>query len=428
MSTILCYLYFLILTGIGFYLLYKPSGIISMPFDHSRKMRCTGTELLIIFIFATGLIGLIPVLAIRLAVLELLCIIGIFRSEHKAVFSVPMILFGLFISWEIIGLSYTPSKTYGIRMILKYIYPFLLALFTSAVVRDKEIFLKAALSARWTAALSISIYFIPGIALLFTEVFWNRAALATHYISLCIFSLGMLYVSNKKIKNLFWTILFILPCFIWVFRTDIMGSAVAISTFFLIKYRIKSLPFIVIIAIFAVCSIFYIPSVKKKMYFRPDEVTVADFLSGNVDENNINTSGRKAGWEDVENWFYKGHELVGSGTGRVQTYFYTEAVGWRRGGQLHNDFLVLMCDNGLIGLALFILSYVAILLHCTVIYRRSRSNAIKMCALIAGSSLWGVFVTMYSDNTLAYSMATLSYPWGFYGMTLGMQAKEKRFK
>ncbi len=44
-----------------------------------------------------------------------------------------------------------------------------------------------------------------------------------------------------------------------------------------------------------------------------------------------------------------------------------------------------------------------------------------MAALVAGSSLLGVFVTMYSDNTLSYSMVTLSFPWGFYGMALGLK-------
>jgi hypothetical protein len=32
----------------------------------------------------------------------------------------------------------------------------------------------------------------------------------------------------------------------------------------------------------------------------------------------------------------------------------------------------------------------------------------------------GVFVTLYSENTVNYSMATLSMPFGFYGMMLGL--------
>ena len=117
--------------------------------------------------------------------------------------------------------------------------------------------------------------------------------------------------------------------------------------------------------------------------------------------------------------------MTGAGTGRVQTWFYEEAVGWESGGQTHNDFLVLMCDNGLIGLSLYLLMYVAVLLHCIVLYHRQRDPMIRLCTIVAGASLFGVLVTMYSDNTVSYSMATLSYPWGLYGMALGL-AKAKK--
>lgn len=425
MATLLCFVYFIVLTVIGFYLVYKPYGVISAPFDRSLKMRCKGTELLLIFIFATGLIGLMPVLAIRLAVLEVLCIIGIYKSHSSPIFSFPIILFILFIVWEIWGLSYTPSTEFGFRMILKYIYPLLLALFASSVVRDKEIVLKSLLSARWVAAFTILIYFVPILLPLFIGVFWHPAALATHYIPMSMISLALYIYSNKKAKNLIFFVIFSLPCFIWVFRTDIMGLFVALSAFALIKYRLKAVPVVLLLGVLSVASLFYIPSIKAKMYYNPDEVSLSDFLTGNVDETNINTSGRGPMWEDCKRWFYEEHELIGSGTGRVQKYMYTEATGFRKGGQIHNDFLVLMCDNGLIGLSLYLLSALGAFIHCVYIYHKQSSSAVlRMCAIVAGSSLLGVVVTMYSDNTLSYSMATLSYPWGLYGMTLGLKKKE----
>lgn len=425
MATLLCFVYFIVLTVTGFYLVYKPYVVISAPFDRSLKMRCTGTELLLIFIFATGLIGLMPVLSIRLAVLEVLCIIGIYKTRNKPVYSFPIILFFIFILWEIWGLSYTPSLEFGVRMILKYIYPLLLALFASSIVRDKEIILKSVLSARWVAAFTIFIWFVPIFLPLFAGVFWNRAALATHYITMSMISLALFLYSNKKTKNLIFFVIFSLPCFIWVFRTDIMGLVVALSAFSLIKYRLKAVPIVILLGVLSVAALFYIPSIKAKMYINPDAVSLNDFLTGNVDENNINTSGRGPMWEDCRNWFYESHELIGSGTGRVQKYMYTEATGFRKGGQIHNDFLVLMCDNGIIGLSLYLLSVAGIFVHCIYIYHRKRySTVLRMCVLVAGSSLLGVVVTMYSDNTLSYSMATLSYPWGLYGMALGLKQKE----
>ena len=38
----------------------------------------------------------------------------------------------------------------------------------------------------------------------------------------------------------------------------------------------------------------------------------------------------------------------------------------------------------------------------------------------AGASSAGTLLTMYTDNVINYTMATLSYPCGFYGMMLGL--------
>ncbi len=425
MSLATCFIVFIYLTYKAFSLLYAPVGYLPSPYDKTQSMGCTGSELLLIFIFTTGLLGIQPLLSVRLAILEVLCVLGIMRCGNRPVFSTPVVLYIVFLCWTLIGITYTPVPQYGVRMVLKYIYPLLVVLLASAVVRHGEIMLKAMLNARKVALASIVVASVPFLMSIVGAVFWNRAALATHYIIFAVFSLGLFYFSNERKQNLIWFIVFCLPCVLWVFRTDIMGTMVALSAFFIIRYRFKALPFIVLLAVLSVASIFYIPSVKEKMFFRPDEVTITDFLTNNVDESSINTSGRNQMWEQVMP-FYERSKMVGQGTGRVQTFFYTEIQGFGRGGQLHNDFLLLLCDNGLVGITLLILAYLAVLLHCILIYKRHHDGLIRFCVVTAGASLLGVMVTMYSDNTVSYSMATLSYPWGLYGMTLGLLQAQKQ--
>lgn len=424
MSTIICYAVFLYLVYKGFKQLYTPLGYLTSPYSETQIMGCTGSELLLIFIFTTGLLGIQPVLSLRLAILEVLCILGLMACPQKPVYSIPIILFFVFIGWTLIGIFYTPSPIFGIRMVLKYIYPLLVALLASAVVRNGEITLKSMLNARKMAFWSIILISLPLISDIVKHLFWNKAALATHYITIAIFSLALFYFSDEKKKNLIWFVIFCLPCLIWVFRTNIMGTMIALSAFFTIKYRFKALPIIGLLACLSIASIFYIPSVKEKMFFRPDEVTITDFLTNNVREDNINTSGRNQMWKQVMP-FYEQNKMLGEGTGRVQKFFYTEIIGFGRGGQLHNDFLLMLCDNGLIGLMFFILTYIAIFIHCIKIYHRNQDPLIKLCAITSGASLLGVMVTMYSDNTVSYSMATLSYPWGLYGMVLGLIQAQK---
>lgn len=419
--TFIALLIFVILTVWEMKLFFTPEVEWRMPYGSGATMRLSGKEALVILMFATAYIGLTPVLSLRLGFLELLSLIGAIMVTSRVKLSWPMWLFMIFIIWEVIGLTYSVSVSYGIRMILKYIYPFVFAIFAARVVKDGEVMVSAGIWARRVATVAICLTLIPSIRLLVGHFFWFDAAMTTSIITMAIFSFSLVEFSDEKKKNLWWGLGFCLPCIILVFRTDIFGTVVALATFFILKYRAKGLPIAAALGILGLCSMFYIPAVKNKMFFKPDEVTMIDYVTGNYDEDNVRTNGRKQVWEDVENWFFKDNEEMGSGTGRVQYYFYEEAQDWRRGGQLHNDFLVLKCDNGLIGLILFGLSYFAITLHCIYLYHKGRSPYTRLAAMVAGASLMGVFVTMHSDNTLSFSMCTLSFPWGFYGMALGIE-------
>jgi hypothetical protein len=84
----------------------------------------------------------------------------------------------------------------------------------------------------------------------------------------------------------------------------------------------------------------------------------------------------------------------------------------------------MMCDNGMIALVLYIIISLLIFLHAFNVYWSTDSPVLQLCAIVTGASMMGVFVTLYSDNTVNYSIATLSMPYGFYGMMLGLQKKE----
>lgn len=426
MITALCLLIFIILTFWLYKFLGRNEVEVRLPRDKETIIDCNGYETIIIAMFATSWIGLSPVLSIRLGVLELLCIIVLLKCPNKLPFSFPLGMYLVFLLWIVIGIYYGTSRDYGFRMFLKYLYPFAFALMTAKVVRDGSVFMASGLWSRYIGTIGAVFTVLPFTRFFIQNFLWYIAAYVTGLITLIVFSLELYYQSDdkkEKRNNLLWALVLCLPCLIVVFRTDIFGTAVAISMFYLIKYKIKALPIIGAIGILGLCIMFYVPSVKNKMFINPDTVTMTDYLQGNIQEDNVQTNMRKFMWESATQMFYDGHEMYGSGTGRVQKFFYTEATDARRGGQLHNDFLVLKCDNGLVGLILFIAAYIIVFLHCLKIYNDYEDVHLKTCAIVAGSALLGIFVTMFSDNTLSYSMVTLSAPWGFYGMTLGMKYK-----
>lgn len=425
---LLNYLYFLIITFLGYKWLTGSGRTLTNPLNRGQKMWLDGPEMFWVLTFSTGLLafsapGALDLMAIRLLVLEVFCIVGLFIVQRKAVWSAAGVLYIFYLLWICFGLFYSSAPFYGFRVILKYIYPLLVMLFASAAVRDGEVFLKAGFGARMVAVLSIIFAFVPFIGQLVPGVFWYGTACAINYISICVFSLALFYYTNERKKNLFYTLLFMLPCFIWVFRTSIMGTGVALMAFAFFRYKVKSLPIIAGLIIAGVIAVFTIPSLKEKM-FKDENVTIEQLQSGQVTQDNINSNARFAMWESLQNRFYKGNEITGSGTGSVQQYMYTHYVF---GGLkvTHGDFVQMMCDNGVVALILYIITCLFVIMHSFTIYNRCVGGFLKMCAITAGSAMAGVLVTLFSDNVVNYSMATLSMPFGFYGMALGLWKAEK---
>lgn len=424
------YIYFLIITVMGTKFLFTKQDIISHPLDKKKKLLFDGPELFWLLTFSTGLFafsapGVLDLMAIRLMVLEVYCIIGLFVVKRSSQWSIAVILYMIYMLWLLIGLSYTTSPSYGFRVILKYSYPLLIILFASAAVRNKEVFLKAGLTARIVAIVSIAVSFIPLIPYLVPGVFWYSTARCINYISMFVFSLALYYHGGKDKKDLLLCILFITPCILWVYRTSILGTTIALMTFFFFKYKFKSLPVILGVLILFIIAVFTIPSINEKMFNKGSDMNIEKLKRGNISKDDINSNARFAMWDHLEKRFYHNKELAGSGTGAVQNYMYSNFIF---GGLKvpHNDYVQICCDNGIIGVTLYLSIIVSVIMHCFREYNRKNSKSIKMCAIIAGSSLAGVALTMYTDNVVNYSMATLSYPFGFYGMMLGLIKGEKK--
>ena len=424
------YIYFLVITIIGIKFLFAKQERVVHPLNKKKKLLLDGPELFWVLTFSTGLLafsgpGVLDLMAIRLMILEFLCIIGLFIVKRKPQWNIAAILYLIYMIWLVIGLSYTTSLVYGFRVILKYSYPLLIMFFASAVVRDKEVFIKAGLGARVVAIVSIGFSFIPLLSYLVPGVFWYGTARSIHYISICIFSLALYYHGGKEKKDLLLCILFMIPCILWVLRTSIMGTTMALATFFFFKYKMKSLPVIFGITLLFIVAIFTIPSIKEKMFKDGgNSISMEQLRQGRVSKDDINSNARFAMWEHLKEHFYYKKEVIGSGTGSVQNYMYSNYIF---GGLRvpHNDYVQMSCDNGLIGIVLYLLLIGSIIMHCFIEYNKKNSTAIKMCAIVAGSTMAGVVLTMYTDNVVNYSMATLSYPFGFYGMMLGLIKGEK---
>ena len=120
MTNIICAIFFVVLSGMAYKFYAQEYGYVRVPMHSDARMKCNGLELLVIFMYTTGLIGIMPVLSIRLAVLEVICVLGILKATEKIELSAPLKIFLIFLIWLVIGIFYTPNFEFGIRMILAF--------------------------------------------------------------------------------------------------------------------------------------------------------------------------------------------------------------------------------------------------------------------------------------------------------------------
>jgi O-antigen ligase len=140
--------------------------------------------------------------------------------------------------------------------------------------------------------------------------------------------------------------------------------------------------------------------------------------------DDIDSSGRFTMWKWSLKNFYEGKELQGSGLGVLQAVFYSGSHPFGAIRIIHNDYIQILCDTGIIGLILYGLIMVALFFHSFHSFlKKNQVQVVRIAALISGVSLAGILSTLYTDNVVNYTLMTLSYPFGIYGMFLGLNKK-----
>lgn len=437
MGNIINIIAFLILNATFLVFMFRYSARLKNPLNSSKFLLLEGPEMFLVILFATGTLALsssgggqgtgsgLNLQAIRLALLEALLVMSYFMASHKPTWGIGTISYLVYMIWLLYSMTYSGAGQYGWRYILKYIYPLLIMLSASAIVRDEEVFLAICVWTRRVAVCSLFVFFFPFVNRIIGGLFWYATALSIHYVIIICISLALYFFYGKDIKDLILAIIFVFPCIFMVHRTGLLATFGAIAVFCFYKYKWISLPYIAGVLAIGLGIVFYVPSFHNKMFWKDKEntLTVADLREGNISEEDIRNNGREAVWEMLKEEFYYGHELKGSGIGSCQKFLYANPTIVK---QTHGDYVQMKCDTGDIGMGLYILIAVMVIVHCFIVnVKPSNPDYIKCCAIIVASSLVGNYFAMYSDNAVTYTMATTGYPFGFYGAMLGMLNKYK---
>ena len=348
-----------------------------------------------------------------------------------------MTMYMIFFLWLCFAMTYTTTYRQGTMMLVKYSLPLLfLYLGYSSLRNEKDliIFLKVV---NFTACVYCLImggvswrltpwlyYFLDGIVSVY-------AAFADFLVAVFIVPI-ILYWLTKDKKYIYCALWMVLSTVLQSVRTG-MGGMVLVFTFAMyLRYKQRSLPGIIFAGVVFISVILFVPSVNEK-FFGEDAGTVTgeDIVQGNaLSLDNIEMSGREYLWENAKKYCYEGHEIKGKGLGAAEYFCKHLMYADGKESKMHNDYIVLMCDTGNVGVGLLILFYVVVLVKVIahVVLRKS-SVLVKLTGIMALSSMAGIAFCMYFDNVVSNSMQSMIIPYiylGFFLKALDIEGKNRR--
>lgn len=351
-----------------------------------------------------------------------------------------MILYIIFFIWLVLGMTYTNVPRSGFMMLVKYSLPLLfLFLGYSALNNEKDliVFLTTV-----NVVACVYCFFIGGQGyklipwFYFGPIGWQFATYASfaNFLTSIFIVPIILYWLTKDKKFIFCALWMVLSTILEAVRTGMGGMVLVFGIATFLRYKTKSLPGLFAAGAMFIGVILFVPSVNEK-FFGEDAGTVTgeDIVQGNaLSLDNIEMSGREYTWERAKVACYYGNELFGSGLGE-SGYFIKYSMSDNKdevSGKMHNDYLELLCDSGLVGIILLAIFYVVLILKvfAHVVLRRS-TVLVKLTGIMALSTMAGIGFSMYFDNVVSMSMQAMVMPYiylGFFLKALDIEGKNKR--
>jgi O-antigen ligase len=239
----------------------------------------------------------------------------------------------------------------------------------------------------------------------------------------------MLYWLTKEKKYIFCALWMVLSTVLESVRTGMGGMLLVFCTALLLKNKAKAIPGLAVAGAMFLSVVLFVPSVNEK-FFGEDAGTVSatDIVQGDaMSMDNIEMSGREYMWERVMDNCYYGNETFGGGLGTSGRFVKNYGEATQGLVMMHNDYLQILCDTGIVGIVLIILFYLSVVLKVTsnVALRRS-STLVKLTGIMALSSLAGIAFSMYFDNVVSNSMQSMVMPYIYIGFFLKALDLEKR--
>ena len=359
----------------------------------------------------------------------------LFAGKVRMKFEFMTVMYSIFFLWLCCTMTYTTVPRDGAMMLIKFLLPMLfLWLGYSALNNEKDliIFLKVV-----NVVACVYCMFIGGQGcklmpwLYYGPIggqFSKYAGFADFLTTVFIVPI-LLYWLTKEKKYIFCALWMVLSTVLESVRTGMGGMMLVFCIALLLKNKAKAIPGLAFAGAMFLSVVLFVPSVNEK-FFGDDAGTVSasDIVQGDaMSMDNIEMSGREYMWERVLDNCYYGNETFGGGLGTSGRFVKNYGAETQGNLMMHNDYLQILCDAGIVGIVLIILFYLSVIMKVTsnVALRRS-SSLVKLTGIMALPSLVGIAFCMYFDNVVSNSMQSMVMPYIYIGFFLKALEMEKR--
>lgn len=357
----------------------------------------------------------------------------LFVGKVRIKFEFMTVMYSIFFLWLCYTMTYTTVPRDGAMMLVKFSLPMLfLWLGYSGLRNEKDliIFLKVV---NIVACIYCGIIggfastFVPPLYGFCMGIFSTYAGFADFLTAVFIVPL-MLYWLTKEKKYIYCALWMVLSTVLESVRTGMGGMMLVFCIALLLKNKAKAIPGLAVAGAMFLGVVLFVPSVNEK-FFGEDagKVSATDIVQGDaMSLENIEKSGREYMWERVLDNCYYGNETFGGGLGTSGRFVKNYGEATQGLVMMHNDYLQILCDTGIVGIVLIALFYLSVILKVTsnVVLRRS-STLVKLTGIMAFSSLAGIAFAMYFDNVVSNSMQAMVMPYIYIGFFLKALDLEK---
>ena len=433
MKTILSLIIFIVLTYWVGQIYFGKKKLRLVEYSKDEHYLLSQNMYFVIFTVCTAPIFLGSLALLKYGLWFVAMLALLFVGKVRIKFEFMTVMYSIFFLWLCYTMTYTAVPRDGAMMLIKFSLPMLfLWLGYSGLRNEKDliIFLKVV-----NIAACIYCGFMGGFAATFIPplygfcmgIFSTYAGFADFLTAVFIVPL-MLYWLTKEKKYIYCALWMVLSTVLQSVRTGMGGMMLVFVIALLLKDKVKSLPGLAVAGAMFLGVVMFVPSVNEK-FFGDDagKVSATDIVQGNaMSMDNIEMSGREYMWERVLDNCYYGNETFGGGLGTSGRFVKNYGEANNTLVVMHNDYLQILCDTGIVGIVFIALFYLSVILKVTsnVALRRS-SPLVKLTGIMAFSSLVGIGFSMYFDNVVSNSMQSMVMPYIYIGFFLKALELEK---